>query len=146
MLVINQEPPMMLHVRVSRVDDYNGELGQALQKLEVEQAKGVLSREEQDDFLGDLRKAVIQRDLQPMRNRAMLDLLLAATTTFIAALLPWNLGLHHWPLLCLLALCLLGLGLAAWRFSLYARRNRHDQRWLGSLEAKVAAGGTIFDA
>ena len=46
---------MMLHVRVSRVDDYAGELTQALEKLQAEQDRGALSREEQDDFLADLR-------------------------------------------------------------------------------------------
>lgn len=136
---------MLLHVRVSRVDDYAGELVQALEKLQAEHARGALSRDEQDDFLDDLRKAVERRDLRPMRNRALGDLLLAALTALAALLLPRNLGVHHLPLLCLLALCAVGLALAVWRFILYTRRVRHDRKWLGRLEAAVAAGGTIFD-
>ena len=136
---------MMLHVRVSRVDDYAGELTQALEKLQAEQARGALSREEQDDFLADLRKAVEVRDLRPMRTRARVDLLLALLTAAAAALLPQGLGFHHLPLLCLLALCALSLGLSVWRYTLFQRRQRHDQRWLHHLEAAVAAGGTIFD-
>ena len=66
-------------------------------------------------------------------------------TAAAACLLPKSLGYHHLPLLCLLALCALGLGLACWRFILYARRVRHDRKWLGHLEQAVAAGGTIFD-
>jgi len=136
---------MMLHVRVSRVDDYAGELVQALEKLQAEQARGTLSRMEQDDFLADLRKAVEARDLRPMRNRALVDLLLAVLTAVAALFLPRSLGYHHLPLLCLLAFCALGLGLAGWRFTLYLRRVRHDRKWLGHLEAAVAAGHTIFD-
>lgn len=136
---------MMLHVRVSRVDDYAGELVQALEKLQAEQARGVLSREEQDDFLADLRKAVELRDVRPMRNRALADLLLAALTALAAFLLPRSLGYHHLPLLCLLFLCALSLCLTAWRYTLYLRRVRHDRKWLHHLEAAVAAGGTIFD-
>ena len=76
---------------------------------------------------------------------ALVDLLVAALTALVALLLPRSLGYHHAPLLCLLALCALGLGLAVWRFTLYLRRVRHDRKWLGHLEAAVAAGGTIFD-
>ena len=136
---------MMLHVRVSRVDDYAGELTQGLRKLEAEQAQGHLSREEQDDFLQDLRKAVEKRDLRPLRTRARIDLGLAALTALAALLLGMDLPLHHRPFLVLLALCALSLVMAGWRYRLFQRRQAHDQRWLGRLEGAVAAGGTIFD-
>ncbi len=134
---------MTLHARVSRVDDYTGELLQTLQKLEMEQAKGALNRDEQDDFLVDLRKAMEVRDLRPMRNRATFDLLLALAIFASACMLPGGLI----PLrLLLLAISALSLGMAGWRLSLFLRRRAHDRRWLGSLEAAVASGKTIFDA
>lgn len=137
---------MTLHARVSRVDDYAGELTQALEKLEIEQARGLLDRDQQADFLADLRKAVEMRDLRPMRNRALLDLLLAALTLLVALLLPRGMGFRHPALLALVVLCSFTLGMALWRFSLYLRRRGHDQRWLDRLDATVASGGTIFDA
>ncbi len=136
---------MSLHARVSRVDDYAGELSQALKKLEIERERGALDRDQQADFLADLRKAVELRDLGPMRNRALFDLLLAAMTLLVALLLPRGMGFRHPALLVLVLLCSFALGMALWRFSLYLRRRRHDLRWLASLEAAVASGGTIFD-
>lgn len=136
---------MMLHVRVSRVDDYAGELTQGLRKLEAERARGVLSREEQEDFLQDLAKAIDKNDLRPMRTRSLLDLLLAALTAAAAALLSWKLPEDHLPHGVLLALCVLSLGMALWRYRLYHRRQLHDRKWLRHLQSSVAAGGTIFD-
>jgi len=137
---------MTLHARVSRVDDYAGELTQALKKLEIEQARGALDRDQQADFLADLRKAMELRDLRPMRNRVLLDLMLALLTMVVALLLVRGLHIHHPALVVLLGLCTLSLGMAAWRLSLYVRRRRHDLRWLNRLKAAVDAGGTIFDA
>lgn len=136
---------MTLRARVSRVDDYTGELSQALEKLEIEQARGALDRDQQADFLVDLRKAVELRDLRPMRNRTLFDLLLAALTMLVALLLPKGMGFRHSSLVLLLVLCSLSLGMAGWRATLYFRMRRHDLGWLASLEAAVASGGTIFD-
>ncbi|BDU73692.1 hypothetical protein METEAL_28660 [Mesoterricola silvestris] len=135
----------MLHVRVSRVDDYAGELTQGLRKLEAEKARGYLSREEQEDFLLDLHKAIDRNDLRPMRTRALVDLVLAALTAAAAALLSWKLPEDHIPHAVLLALCAISLGMAAWRYRLYHRRRLHDRKWLTRLEQSVAAGGSIFD-
>ena len=136
---------MTLHVRVSRLDDYAGELTQSLEKLESEKARGVLNREEQEDFLGDLRKAVARRDLRPLRNRVVADILGAVLTALLALFLPRVLALPHALVPALLLLCVLALGLATWRTVLYFRRYRHDQRWLHHLEASLARGRTIFD-
>jgi hypothetical protein len=140
-----EEFPMMLRVRVSRLDDYTGELTQELEKLEIERDRGVLDLKQQADFLLDLRKAMDTRDLLPMRNKAILDLGLAALIALLAVLLPRVLKLSHPMLFALIALSALSLGMAAWRFNLYLRRRRHDLTWLGTLERTVAAGGTLFD-
>lgn len=141
-----EEILMSLHARVSRVDDYAGELTLALKKLEMEHARGALDRDQQTDFLEDLRKTIEQRDLRPMRNRALLDLFVAALTLSAALLLPQNLGFRHPSMLILLALCALTLGMAACRLNLFRHRRRHDKRWLKRLDDAVASGGTIFDA
>jgi hypothetical protein len=136
---------MMLRIRVSRLDDYTGELTQELEKLEIENSRGMLDPKQQADFLLDLRKAMDTRDLLPMRNKAILDLGLAALIALMAGLLPRVLKLGHPLLFALIALSALSLGMAAWRFTLYLRRRRHDLRWLETLESTVAAGGTLFD-
>jgi hypothetical protein len=135
----------MLHARVSRLDDYAGELTQALEKLEAERDRGTLNREEQEDFLTDLRKAVFLRDLRPLRNRFLLDLLLAVAAAAGILLVPSRLAYRPEALGGLLGLLALGAGLAVWRSRLYARRYRHDLRWLGGMARTLARGGTIFD-
>jgi len=134
---------MSLHARIARVDDYSGELLQELRKLEMEKDRGVLDRQQQEDFLGDLRKAVERRDLRPMRTRAVVDGLLAAALASAAAFLPPPLRQTQ---AVLAALCVLTLGLSTWRWTLYRRRWRHDRRWLGHLESALTAGGSIFDS
>lgn len=140
---------MSLHARVSRVDDYAGELTQALEKLEIERSRGALDRDQQADFLADLRKAMELRDLRPRRNRALLDLtVMALAMVFVALLVNRGMGFQHLTLWATLALgvLFLSLGMAVWRFHQYMKMRRHDLRWLASLEAAVASGGTIFDA
>jgi len=140
---------MSLHARVSRVDDYSGELAQALKKLEIEQSRGALDRDQQADFLVDLRKAMELRDFRPMRNRLLVDLVaVMLNLVLVAILVHRGAGFNHLTLWAILALGALvfSLGMAIWRFNLYLHRRRHDLRWLASLEAAVASGGTIFDA
>lgn len=135
----------MLRIRVSRLDDYTGELTQELEKLQIERSRGVLDPKQQVDFLLDLRKAMDVRDLLPMRNKALLDLGLAALIALMAVLLPRVLKMNHPLLFALIASSALSLGMAVWRFTVYLRRRRHDLGWLRTLEANVAAGGTLFD-
>jgi len=136
---------MTLRTRVSRLDDYTGELTQALEKLEIEQARGALNRDEQVDFLGDLRVAIENRDLKPLRTHALLSLLIMVIGSLGMLLLPRSLPFHRAAFVGCLGLAILGLLLAAWRVSLYLRRRRVDRRWLAELEARVAGGGTVFD-
>lgn len=51
------------------LDDYTGTLAQEVEKLELEQARGALNRDEQMDLLGDLRQAVEDRLIRPWRQR-----------------------------------------------------------------------------
>lgn len=136
---------MSLRARVSRLDDYAGELGQALEKLEIEQARGELNRDEQEDFLVDLRAAVESRDLKPLRKKIFQDLLITGAGTVGMLLRPPEGRLRALCVYGGMALMALGFGLLAWRVILYARRRREDLRWLAQLETAVAAGGTVFD-
>ena len=136
---------MTLHARVSRIDDYAGELTQALEKLQIEKSRGMLDRKQQADFLLDLKKAMEVRDLSPMRNRALFDVALAVLIAALAALVPRVLKVNHPLLLAMIAASAFSLAMSVWRFNLFLRRRHHDLTWLHHLEATVKAGGTIFD-
>lgn len=136
---------MTLRARVARVDDYSEELTQALDKLAAQKERGVLDRSQQDDFVQDLRRAMVVRDLQPLRRRAGLDLLLALLTAAAALALHRYLPARPAPFLALLVLCALSLGLSLWRLRVALKRQHHDLDWLAKVQARVAAGGTIFD-
>ncbi len=137
---------MSLHARVTRVDDFAGELTLALKKLEMEHARGALDRDQQADFLEDLKAAIERRDLRPMRNHALFDLVVSSLTLSAALLLPTGLVFRQPSLMILLALCALTFCMAAYRFNLFWRRRRHDRSWLKKLDDAVDSGGTIFDA
>ncbi|HOD33012.1 MAG: hypothetical protein BWY56_00120 [Acidobacteria bacterium ADurb.Bin340] len=136
---------MNLRARVFRLDDYSGELGQALEKLEIERARGTQNREEQEDFLGDLRAAIERRDLRPARNRALLDLLMAATGVLGFLVLPTAMEHRHLMAGIFLGVAALGAGLTVWRIVIFLRRRKHDLAWLRELKERLARTGSLFD-
>lgn len=136
---------MTLRARVSRLDEYSGELGQALEKLEIEHSRNALNRDEQMDFLVDLRRAMVAKDLLPLRTRSRTTLLLALMAGSGAVFLPSHLPNATVFRFGALGLALLCLALSLWSFIRLARMRRRDEAWLGRLEAAAARGGTIFD-
>lgn len=136
---------MTLREKVSRLDDYSGELAQTVEKLEIERSRGALNRDEQMDFLGDLRRTMVEKDLAPLKKHGIIALLAGLAAGCGAAFLPpsvpnqvgFRLGAGGLALLC--------LAYSAWTFTRFFRRRRRDEAWLGNLEAAVAKGGTIFD-
>lgn len=136
---------MNLRARVSRLDDYSGDLGHALAKLEIERARGAQNREEQEDFLGDLRAAVERRDLRPLRNRALLDLLLLATGLLGFLVLPPQTENRYLLAAVFLGVAALGAALALWRIIAFYRRRKHDQAWLRELEERLSRTGSLFE-
>lgn len=136
---------MTLRERVSRLDDYSGELGQALEKLEIEHARGAFNRDEQMDFLVDLRKAMVTKDLLPLKTRSRIALLLTLLLGCGAALLPPNVPDRMALRLGLAALAVLGLAYSVWTIVRFLKMRRRDEAWLGRLEAAAAQGGTLFD-
>ncbi len=135
---------MTLQSRVSELDDYSGELTQELEKLGIEQARGALNRDEQLDFLANLRRAIGARDLTPLKRRSR-DVLLVGLVlgggAFVPLVIPYRMEVR----LGLLVLAVVCLAISGWGFTRYIKVRRRDETWLGQLEATVAKGGTIFD-
>ncbi len=136
---------MTLRERVSQLDDYSGELTQALEKLEIERSRGALNRDEQLDFLGDLRRTMVAKDLLPLKKRGratlLLSLLVGGGAAFVPPSVPNQMGVQ----LGVIGLALLCLAFSVWSFTRFFRVRRRDEAWLGQLEAAAAQGGTIFD-
>ena len=136
---------MTLHARVSQLDDYSGELTQALEKLGIERSRGALNRDEQMDFLADLRRAMVTKDLLPLKKRGrvtlLLSLLLGGGAAFVPPSVPNQLGVRFG----VIGLALLCLAFSVWNFTRFFRMRQRDEAWLGRLEAAAAQGGTIFD-
>ncbi len=136
---------MTLRERVSGLDDYSGELTQALEKLEIERSRGALNRDEQLDFLGDLRRTMVAKDLLPLKKRGratlLLSLLVGGGAAFVPPSVPNQMGVQ----LGVIGLALLCLAFSVWSFTRFFRVRRRDEAWLGQLEAAAAQGGTIFD-
>ena len=136
---------MTLRERVSRLDDYSGELTQALEKLEMERSRGVLNRDEQMDFLGDLRRTMVTKDLLPLRKRGMIALLVCIAAGASAAFVPPTVPNQFGFQLGAAGVALLCLAISGWTFFRLFRRRQRDEAWLSQLEAAAAKGGTIFD-
>ena len=136
---------MTLRERVSRLDDYSGELTQALEKLEIERSRGALNRDEQLDFLGDLRRAMVAKDLLPLKKRGritlLLSLLVGGGAVFVPPSIPYQVGVRFG----VIGLALLFLAFSLANFTRFFKMRRRDEAWLGRLEAAAAQGGTIFD-
>lgn len=136
---------MSLQGYVTRMDDYSGELGQALAKLEIEKTRGTIGKDEQIDFVRDLRRAVDKKDIQPWRSRCLNTFIAGLVLVLVSKFLPARIPRHE-----IFGLVLLVLGIAALLFSAYAlkvflQKKRREMGWLNSLEAKVSSGGSIFD-
>ncbi len=137
---------MTLQARVSRLDDYSGELIQALEKVEIENSRGMLNQDEQMEFLGDLRRALEAKDLLPQEKRARATLLLSLAlgdgAAFVPPSAPNQLGVQ----LGAMGAAVLCLALSIWSFIRFFKRRKRDEAWLGTMEAAAARGGSIFDA
>lgn len=136
---------MTLRERVSLLDDYSGELTQALEKLEIERSRGTLNRDEQMDFLADLRRTMVKKDLLPLKKRGRATLILSLLVGIGAAFVPPSVPNQMEVRLGVIGIALLCLAFSVWNFIGFFRMRRRDEAWLGRLEAAVAQGGTIFD-
>lgn len=136
---------MSLQARVAELDDYTGELGQELRKLEMERSHNALNADEELDFLGDLHKAAYARRLAPWRKRARGFLFLGLAAAAAAGLIPTGLSFHAAIQAGLLLLALAGVVAFGWCLAVFLRKRQWLERWMRRMEDAVAAGGSIFD-
>jgi hypothetical protein len=136
---------MTLAEKVSRLDDYSGELAQSLEKLGIEHARGTLNRDEQMDFLGDLRRAMVLKDLFPLKNRGRIYLFLSFIAGGGATLVSPGSPSGVWLKYSAIGLALLFLAFSVWSFVRFFRLRQRGETWLGQMEAAVMKGGSILD-
>jgi hypothetical protein len=136
---------MNLRSRVARLDDASGELALSLTKLEMEAARGVRSTDEQIDFLRDLHRAIVQREIRPWRSRSEQAALVGILLLAVARFLPPDLPHREFadPAAAILAgIAILAAGAC---LGIYLRNLRRERTWLRGQEAAVLGGRSILD-
>lgn len=136
---------MTLHGRVADLDDYSGELAQALAKLEIERARGTLNVEEQADFIQDLRKAALRKWVAPWRSRGLGAFVASLALMGLSAIHPlWTSGREPFRHGVLGAACAaLVFGGFAWGRAF--ANGKREERWLKGLESAIKDGKSILD-
>ena len=135
---------MTIQSRVARLDDASGELALSLRKLEMEAAQGTASKEEQIDFLHDLHRAVIRRELHPWRLRAWRAAVAGLVFILAALLLPPGMTYRDIAFPSLAGLGGLALLAAAIFGIIYLRALQKERRWLRREEAAVLGGQPLL--
>ena len=136
---------MTLHGRVADLDDYSGELAQALTKLEIEKERGTLNAEEQSDFIQDLRKAALRKNVSPWRSKGLFAFVAVLVLLGLAAVKPlWASGREP------LRAGVLGVACVALVFGVFARirasaNGKREEQWLKGLESTLKGGKSILD-
>ena len=136
---------MTIRSRVARLDDASGELALSLAKLEMEAARGVPSTDEQIDFLHDLHRATIHKEIQPWRSRSTLAAAVGVVLLAVALLLPPSLPFRKIALPAAEALAVLAFLAAGGCLGIYVRDLRRERRWLLGQVAAVRGGQPLLD-
>jgi hypothetical protein len=136
---------MTLQSQVSRVDDYTEELSRNLEKLAMEKAGGTINKDEQMDFILELRKALYKKDVKPWMSHARSSCVLGITLLIGTRLLPSTVPHHELILIIAIVVACLALAFAVFSLILSIQRNRKHKRWVNKLEDTVNEGGTVFD-
>ncbi len=130
---------------VTRLDDYSGELARNLATLEMAHVNGAVDRTEQLDFIAEVKRAAIRRDLRPWRTRSIwatcTGLGLLVLSGVMACLLP---SPSVWPRAIGL-LAALPLGIGGGCYMAYSRRRKSSTAWFRSLEGSIQGGASLFD-
>jgi hypothetical protein len=140
-----REVTMSLQGYVTRMDDYSGELVQALAKLEIEKSRGTINKDEQIDFIRDLTRAVYKKDIHPWRSRCLNTFFPGLLLIVASRLLPARIPHQQVVGLVLLCLAIVALLFSAYCLRAFLQKKRRELGWLASLEEKVNRGGSIFD-
>lgn len=137
---------MTIRSRTATLDDVSGELALTLAKLEMEAAHGTANAEEQVDFVRDLSRAALEKEVRPWRSRAVRALVFGlaclAGALALPAAQPSVAGRGIPALFGLAALCLVAAGVF---FGVFLQRRRREQHWLREKEVAIAAGRTILE-
>lgn len=137
---------MTIRSRTATLDDVSGELALTLAKLEMEAAHGTANTEEQVDFVRDLSRAALEKEVRPWRSRAIRALVFGLACMVGALALPVaqpSAAERGIPALFgLAALCLVVAGAF---FGVFLQRRRREQRWLREKEVAIAAGQAILE-
>lgn len=136
---------MTLQARVSRLDDYTEELSRNLEKLAMEKAGGTINKDEQIDFILELRAALFKKDVQPLRSRARSACVVGIALLIGTRLMPLTMPHRELILLATIGVASLTLAYAIFSFGLSIQRNRKNKQWVNQLEDVVNKGGTVFD-
>lgn len=137
---------MTIRSRTARLDDASGELALSLAKLELEAVHGIPNPDEQIDFVRDLSRVAVEKQIRPWRLRAIQATVLGLACLAGAAGLPtlWP-GAPGEGRPILLGLGILLILLAGVCLAVYLRRNQREHRWLRQKESAIRAGRTILD-
>ncbi|HJW44704.1 MAG TPA: hypothetical protein VJ463_09620 [Geothrix sp.] len=137
---------MTIRSRTATLDGVSGDLARSLAKLDLEAARGAVNADEEIDFVRDLSRAALLKEVSPWRARAMKAGLLAlAALAAAAALLVTRTTVPEWTAPALLALAALALVGAGALYATYLRRRSRERHWLLEKEVAIAAGRPILD-
>lgn len=140
---------MTIKTYVARLDDYTGELGLNLARLENADAQGKASPDQELEFINELKRKAYGADLRPWLRRGIFSAVgagaLFALWETVEVLFPdlvESMGntLEFAPLLGVLALVF-----AVCSFLVYSWRKKIEMAWFRDLEATVRRGGSIVD-
>ena len=127
------------------LDDYSGTLAQAVEKLQIERARGALHQDEQMDLLADLQRAVEARLVRPWRVKAMGAGVAAIVMLAVAGFLPAGLPHAQASRLGALGFAILAAALAGFDLLAIRRCRQKMDPWFRRAEATVQQSGTVFD-
>ena len=136
---------MTIRSRTATLDDVSGELALTLAKLEMEAAHGTANADEQVDFVRDLSRAALEKEVRPWRSRAIRALVFGLACLAGALALPAvqpAAGRGIPALFGLAALCLVAAGVF---LGVFLQRRRREHRWLHEKEMAIAAGRAILE-
>ena len=127
------------------LDDYSGSLAQAVEKLQIERARGALHQDEQMDLLADLRQAVETRLIRPWRLKAMGAGVVAAVMLAVAGFLPADLPHAQAGRLAAVGFAVLAAALSGYDLGAIRKCHNRMNPWFRRAETAVQQSGSVFD-
>ncbi|MBP1772501.1 MAG: hypothetical protein H6P99_1664 [Holophagaceae bacterium] len=137
---------MTIRSRTAALDGVSGDLARSLAKLDLEAARGAVNADEEIDFVRDLSRAALLKEVGPWRTRALkAGLLGLAALAAAVALRETGAAMPEWTAPALLVLAALALVSAGALYGIYLRHRSRERHWLLEKEVAIAAGRPILD-